>query len=133
VTEYGYIVDPLFKILKYTAVFMLLFVLYKKVIAPFAQRMVELPVDEEATSKKIFDEEEVEDDSHMKLTELKKRVTEKLGIGGSMNEESLRHEVLLEKLRELTEDKTLEVAEMLQALVADELSMQGDFIKRRST
>ncbi len=131
VTEYAYIIKPLTNALKYLLVFVLLFILYKKVIAPFAQRMVELPVDEETERKKIFTEDEIEDDASSKLNELKKRVTEKLGMGGSMSEDHLKHEVLLEKLRELTEDKTIEVAEMLQALLADELAMQGDSLKRR--
>lgn len=131
-SEYGYIINPLINSLKYVAVFVLLFLLYKKVVAPFAQKMTELPIEEEVGGKKIFTEEEIEDDANSKLNELKKRVTEKLGIGGALNEDHLKHEVLLDKLRELTEDRTIEIAEMLQALVADELAMQGDTVKRRT-
>jgi flagellar M-ring protein FliF len=132
-TEYGPIINQGLAVLKYLVVFMLLLMVYKKVIAPFAQRMIELPIDEEEANRKIFEEDEIQEDSGSKINELKRRVSEKLGIGGDVNEENLKHDVLLEKLKEMADENTVELAEMLEALVADEIGMQGETVKRKST
>jgi len=131
VSEYGYIINPALGVLKYLAVFFLLFLLYKKVIAPFAQKMIEIPIEEEEQGKKIIFEEEEDVDVGSKLSDMKKKVEQSLGIGGSLNEEHLKYDVLLEKLRELAEDRTAEVAEMMEALIADELAVAGESAKRK--
>jgi flagellar M-ring protein FliF len=127
VTEYGYIINPVLGILKYLGVFLLLFILYKKVIAPFAQQMMEIPIEDEEHGKKIiFDEEEEGVDMGSKLSDMKKKVEQSLGIGGGMNEDHLKYDVLIEKLREIAEDRTGELADMVEALIADELHVSGE-------
>jgi len=91
------------------------------VIAPFAQKMLEIPVeDEEQEEIRIeFGEEELEDEED-KLAELKKKVEAQLGVGDAADEEALKYDVMLEKLRNMCEEKTEEIAHLLETLVGDE-------------
>lgn len=124
--EYGFIIGPTVELLKYIAAAAILFVLYNKVIAPFAQRMMEIPIEEAAQKPKefVFDEEELED-THGKLAEMRKRVEQQLGISGSLNEESLKYEVLLEKIKSAAEEHSEDLANLLETLVVDEAAAQG--------
>jgi flagellar M-ring protein FliF len=124
--EYGFIIGPAVEALKYIAAAAILFVLYNKVIAPFAQRMMEIPIEDAAQKPKefVFDEEELED-THGKLAEMRKRVEQQLGISGSLNEESLKYEVLLEKIKSAAEEHTEDLASLLESLIADEMTAQA--------
>lgn len=124
--EYGYIIGPVTTGLKYILAAVVLFVLYNKVIAPFAQRMMEIPVEEAMQKPKefVFDEEELED-THGKLAEMRKRVEQQLGISGSFNEESLKYEVLLEKVKSAAEENTEDIASLLENLISDEAMAQS--------
>ncbi len=124
--EYGFIIGPAVDVLKYIAAAAILFVLYNKVIAPFAQRMMEIPIEEAAQKPKefVFDEEELED-THGKLAEMRKRVEQQLGISGSLNEESLKYEVLLEKIKSAAEEHSEDLANLLETLVVDETAAQA--------
>jgi flagellar M-ring protein FliF len=122
--EYGFIIGPMLDGLKYVMAAVILFVLYKKVIAPFAERMMEIPV-EEATQKPkefMFDEEELED-THGKLAEMRKRVEQQLGISGPLNEESLKYDVLLEKIKAAAEEHSEDVAKLIETLIVDETAV----------
>ncbi len=124
--EYGYIIEPAVGVLKYIIAAVVLFVLYNKVIAPFAQRMLEIPTEEAMQKPKefMFDEEELED-THGKLAEMRKRVEQQLGISGPLNEDSLKYEVLLEKIKNAAEENTEEIASLLENLVVDESVSQN--------
>lgn len=124
--EYGYIIGPAMSVLKYVIAAIVLFVLYKKVIAPFAERMLEIPTEEAMQKPKefVFDEEELED-THGKLAEMRKRVEQQLGISGPVNEESLKYEVLLEKIKTTAEEHTEDISNLLETLVADEAAVQN--------
>lgn len=119
--EYAFVVGPTLDILKYIVAVVILFVLYKKVIAPFAERMMEIPVEDAAQKPKefTFDEEELED-THGKLQEMRKRVEQQLGIAGPLNEESLKYDVLLEKIKAAAEEHSEDVAKLIETLVVDE-------------
>ncbi len=119
--EYGFIIGPALDGLKYVAAAVILFILYNKVIAPFAERMMEIPVEEAAQKPKefIFDEEELED-THGKLAEMRKRVEQQLGIAGPLNEESLKYDVLLEKIKTAAEEHSEDVAKLIETLIVDE-------------
>lgn len=123
--QYGYIASPALNALKYLVAAGFLYLLYIKVISPFAQRMMEIPVEEEQQKRKefTFDEEELED-THGKLQEMRKRVEQQLGIGGSLNEDSLKYDVLLEKVKTSAEEHTEDIANLLDTLVADEAAAQ---------
>ena len=114
---------PFYPVLKYLFAALILFVFYKKVIAPFAERMLEIPVtEEEVEQKRIeFDEEELEDDTD-RLAEMKKRVEQQLGLGNAADEEKLKYDVLLERLRETCDEKPQEVSTLMTTLLVDEIS-----------
>ena len=124
--EYGYILGPAGEAMKYVIAAVLLFALYNRVIAPFAQRMMEIPVEDEAKKPKefTFDEEELED-THGKLQEMRKKVEQQLGITGPLNEDSLKYDVMLEKIKTSTEEHLEEIASLFETLVADEAASQS--------
>lgn len=112
---------PMYPVLKYLLIGIILFIFYKKVIAPFAQKMLEIPVEEEEQEEiRIeFGEDELEDEDD-KLAELKKKVEAQLGVGDGADEEALKYDVMLERLRNMCEEKTEEIAHLLETLVSDE-------------
>jgi len=114
-------VGPFEPILRYLFLFVVLFILYKKVIVPFSEKMLEIkPVEEEEIKKEInFEDEEIED-TYDKINELKQKVEQQLGINNEINQEDLKYEVLLERIREMAEEKTEEVAHVLQSLLREE-------------
>ena len=103
-------VTPLVPLLKYLIVAILLFVFYKKVILPFSQKMVETKLDdfEDEVEPIKLDEEEGAEDTLEKFKQARKKVEDQLGIGQDFNEESLKYDVLLEKLKHLTQQKSEE-------------------------
>ena len=58
-----------------------------------------------------------------KLNEMRKRVEDQLGLSSGLNEEELKYEILLEKLKAILQDKPDDVASVFQALVHDELGI----------
>lgn len=124
-------VGPLVPILKYLVVAFLLFVFYKKVIIPFSQKMVETKLDDfedEVEPVKLEDEDSVEDTLE-KFKQARKKVEDQLGIGQDFNEETLKYDVLLEKLKHLAEQRSEEFAALLQSMIRNE----GDFDTRNSS
>lgn len=110
-------------LLKYLAVFILLFILYKKVIAPFAQEMLEVTKEEESIERPKLDiEDDEEEDLVEKVQSMRKKVEDQLGVGDNFNEDDLKHEVLLEKVRVISDDRPEEMAALLQALIDEETS-----------
>ncbi|MEJ2373107.1 MAG: hypothetical protein P8Y16_04835, partial [Sulfurimonas sp.] len=55
-----------------------------------------------------------------KVQTMRKKVEDQLGISGTLNEDELKHEVLLEKVRVMAEDEPENVAALLQALLSEE-------------
>ena len=115
-------VGPFAGIIKYIFLAIVLFVFYKKVIEPFTQKMLEVKPEEEEEFKKpeiVVDEEEIES-TYDKIKELKEKVEQQLGISGDINEEELKYEVLLERVTKMAEEKTEEVAKVLENLIKEE-------------
>ncbi|WP_434657217.1 flagellar basal-body MS-ring/collar protein FliF [Sulfurimonas sp. NW9] len=112
---------PFSGLLKYLFVFILLFVLYKKVIAPFADKMLEVSKEEEELVAPSLElDEEEGDDLVEKVQKMRKKVEEQLGMGSNFNEDDLKHEVILEKVKTMAEDRPEEVASLLEALLSEE-------------
>ena len=112
---------PFEPILKYLFLIVILFIFYKKVIVPFSEKMLELKPDEDEDIMKReidFEEEEVED-TYDKLKELKAKVEQQLGINNEINQDELKYDVLLERLRSMTEEKPEEVASVLISLLSE--------------
>ncbi|GAB6044564.1 flagellar basal-body MS-ring/collar protein FliF [Caminibacter profundus] len=112
---------PFAPILKYLFLAVVLFIFYKKVIAPFTQKMLETPVVEEEPIKQevVIDEEEL-DSTYDKIKELKEKVEQQLGISGEINEEELKYEVLLERVTKMVEEQPEQVAKVLENLIREE-------------
>jgi flagellar M-ring protein FliF len=112
---------PFSEIFKYLFVLSILFVLYKKVISPFSERMLEISKDEEDLTKPYLDIEEDEgEDLISKVQGMRKKVEEQLGIGDNFNEDELKYEVLLEKVTLMTEEAPEDIAALLEALLSEE-------------
>ncbi|WP_456453312.1 flagellar basal-body MS-ring/collar protein FliF [Hydrogenimonas sp.] len=123
-TFYAY-VEPIVPILKYLVLFVILFVFYKKVIVPFSERMLEVPVEEAAEGEPVLhlDEEEHESLAE-KFTEMRKKVEEQLGLSEEFSEEELKYDILLEKVKEMAEERTDEFAALINALIRDENELE---------
>jgi len=112
---------PFSGVFKYIFVLILLLILYKKVISPFAQRMLEVSKEEDELSKPILDIDDDEDEDLVaKVQEMRKKVEDQLGVGEGFNEDELKHDVLLEKVKTMAEDTPEEIASLLQALLTEE-------------
>ena len=119
--------SPLFK---YLFVALILFIAYKKIIIPFAERMLEFSREEEAFEKpnlEIADDED--EDLVEKVQQMRKKVENQLGLGDNFNEDELKYDVLLEKVREIAEEHPEEIASLIQTLI-DEESTPNDASKR---
>jgi len=119
---------PFEGIFKYLFLIIVLAIFYKKVIVPFTQKMLEVKVEEEESVKRAeieINEEEIEN-TYDKIKELKEKVEQQLGIGNEVNEEELKYDVLLERVTKMAEEKTEEVAKVLENLVKEEnMEMEG--------
>jgi flagellar M-ring protein FliF len=115
------LLEPYMPFFKYLIATLLLFVFYKMVIVPFAQKMLEIPVEDDEKKAAIIKLGEIEDEEDMKEQEkdMRKRVEDQLGLKGSMNEEAIRIEVMFNKLREQIEESPEEAAALFSALIKE--------------
>ncbi|MFA5454549.1 MAG: flagellar basal-body MS-ring/collar protein FliF [Sulfurimonas sp.] len=112
---------PFSELFKYIFVLLLLLVIYKKVISPFAQRMLEISKEEDDLSKPHLSIENDEDEDLVeKVQTMRRKVEEQLGVGEGFNEDELKYDVLLEKIRAMAEESPEAVALVLQALLSEE-------------
>ncbi|EAJ8132799.1 flagellar M-ring protein FliF [Campylobacter coli] len=119
-TFYGRFIEPFIPPVKYIIAAILLFIFYKKVIAPFTQKMLEDVAAQEEVQQgpnAVLDDAE---DALEKFNAARKKVEEQLGFGENFNEDSIQYEVLLEKLRGLVSDKSEEIAALLQNLIQND-------------
>lgn len=119
IDKVGFYLAPIAPLLKYLVAAILLFIFYKKVILPFAKKMLEQQSEEidDFERMDIVEDEENAEDTLEKFKKARQRVEEQLGIGKDFNEESLKYDVLLEKLKNLADQKSEEVAALLQGLI----------------
>ncbi|MDH5465191.1 MAG: flagellar basal-body MS-ring/collar protein FliF, partial [Thiovulaceae bacterium] len=121
-------VGPISPILKYLFVAILLFLFYKKVIVPFAERMLEIEDEDEDDRKPLLEvDEEEEEDLVSKVQEMRKKVEDQLGINENFNEDALKHDVLLEKMKAIVEEKPEEVGNLLEILISEEKNAIENF------
>ncbi|MBK1972074.1 flagellar M-ring protein FliF [Campylobacter sp. TTU-622] len=118
-TFYSRFIEPFIPPVKYFIAAILLFIFYKKVIGPFMQKMLEdaTPEEQQQAPGLVLDEAE---DAIEKFNAARKKVEEQLGFGDNFNEDSIQYEVLLEKLRGIVNDKSEEIAALLQNLVQND-------------
>ena len=112
---------PFSGLFKYLFVLLLLFIVYKKVITPFAEKMLEVSKEEEEIERPTLDlEDDEEEDLVEKVQQMRKKVEDQLGVGQGFNEDELKYEVILDKVSHMAEDAPEEVAALLQALLSEE-------------
>jgi flagellar M-ring protein FliF len=113
--------SPFSEVFKYIFVIILLLIVYKKVMSPFAEKMLEISKeDEELERPDLTFTDDEDDDLVGKVQDMRKKVEEQLGIGGNLNEDELKHEVLLEKVKAQAEDAPEEIASLLESLLYEE-------------
>lgn len=112
---------PFSELFKYMFVLLILFIVYKKAIAPFAQRMLEISKEEDELSKPHLSIEGDEDEDLVeKVQTMRKKVEEQLGVGEGFSEDELKYDVLLEKIKAMADESPEAIALVLQALLSEE-------------
>ncbi|MCI5632976.1 flagellar basal-body MS-ring/collar protein FliF [Helicobacter sp.] len=119
------LLEPFMPLLKYALVGLILFFFYKKVIVPFSERMLEARADEEEELESLIKIDEDEEENSDRLNEMRRRIEDQLGMGSGGNEDEIKYNVLLEKIKELTMEKPAELANLFQTLVRDELGLDN--------
>ncbi len=114
-------IAPFAGLFKYLFVLILLFILYKKVIAPFADKMLEVSKEEDELAKPVLTLTDDEgEDLVEKVQAMRKKVEDQLNVSSGFNEDELKYEVILEKVRAMAEDAPADIASLLQALLVEE-------------
>ena len=113
---------PFMPLLKYVIVAVIIFIFYKKIVAPFAERMLEVQEEEDDDIESLMQIDDGEDDVN-KFSELRKRVEDQLGLSSGFDEDSIKYEVLLEKMRNVIAERPQEIGALFQTLIKDELDI----------
>ena len=113
---------PFMPLLKYVIVAVIIFIFYKKIVAPFAERMLEVQEEEDDDIESLMQFDDSEDDTG-KFSELRKRVEDQLGLSSGLDEDSIKYEVLLEKMRNVISERPQEIGSLFQTLIKDELEI----------
>lgn len=114
-------ITPFSSVFKYAFVLILLFVLYRKIISPFAERMLEVTREDEDVERPVLAIEDDEDDDLVeRVQEMRKKVEDQLGVGQGFNEDELKYDVLLEKIKTIAEDHPDDLAALIQSLLSEE-------------
>ena len=116
--------SPFMPLLKYVIVAVILFVFYKKIVAPFAERMLEVQEEEDDDIESLMQLDDDEEDIN-KFSELRKRVEDQLGLGSGLDEDNIKYEVLLEKMRNVIAERPQEIGTLFQTLIKDELDISS--------
>jgi len=117
---------PFSGLFKYIFVLILLFILYKKVITPFADKMLEVSREEDELASPVLDiEDDEEEDLVEKVQAMRKKVEDQLGVGENFNEDELKYEVILDKVRDMADNAPEDIASLLQALLSEEQESSG--------
>ncbi|QCD43989.1 flagellar basal-body MS-ring/collar protein FliF [Campylobacter mucosalis] len=112
---------PFIPILKYVFAAILLYLFYKKVIIVFMQKMLEDAKDEEEERLPDLEELEIDDeDSLEKFKAAKKKVEDQLGLTGEFNEDELKYDVLIEKMRGIIQERGEEISNLLQDIIRND-------------
>ena len=107
-------VNPVLPAAKYVFAFIVLFVLYKKVIMPFMEKMLkDLTPDDDSLLQDSMNVDDEAEDTLERFKAARKRAEDELGISQDFNEEDLKYDVLLEKMKAIVSEKSEEVANLL--------------------
>ena len=114
-------VMPFLPLLKYIFAALLLYIFYKKVIVPFMQKMLEETKEEEEQAQDDLEDIEMDaEDTLEKFKAARKKVEEQLGLSGEFNEDELKYDVLLEKMKIVVTERSEEISNLLQDMVKND-------------
>lgn len=114
-------VNPVLPAAKYVFAFIVLFVLYKKVIMPFMEKMLkDLTPDDDSLLQDSMNVDDEAEDTLERFKAARKRAEDELGISKDFNEEDLKYDVLLEKMKAIVSEKSEEVANLLQGMIKND-------------
>lgn len=114
-------VNPVLPAAKYIFAFIVLFVLYKKIIMPFMEKMLkDLTPDDDSLLQDSMNVDDEAEDTLERFKAARKRAEDELGISQDFNEEDLKYDVLLEKMKAIVSEKSEEVANLLQGMVKND-------------
>ncbi|RUM64432.1 MAG: flagellar M-ring protein FliF [Sulfurimonas sp.] len=114
-------IAPFYGVFKYLFVLLLLLILYKKVISPFADRMLEISREEDNLKAPLLDiEDNEEEDLVQKVEKMRKKVEDQLGMGNTFNEDELKYDVVLDRVKTIADETPEDIALLLQALLSEE-------------
>lgn len=113
---------PFMPIFKYLFAGLLLYLFYKKVIVVFMQKMLEDTREEDDLELRdqLEDLEIDTEDTLEKFKAARKKVEEQLGLSGDFNEDELRYEVLLEKMKGIIQERGEEISNLLQEMIKND-------------
>ena len=121
-------VMPFLPLLKYIFAALLLYIFYKKVIVPFMQKMLEETKEEEEQVQDDLEDIEMDaEDTLEKFKAARKKVEEQLGLSGEFNEDELKYDVLLEKMKTIVTERSEEISNLLQDMIKND----SDFNMRK--
>lgn len=119
---YTIYLSPFSELFKLILVGLILFFVYKKLITPFAERMLEFSKEEDEMERPVLEiDEEEEEDLVERVQQMRKKVEDQLGVGENFNEDELKYDVLIEKVRTIAEERPEELSSLLQALIDEEI------------
>ncbi len=113
-------INPLLPILKYLAAGLLLFVFYKQIIKPFSEKMIqdfEQVEDEERIDIEQEAEELENDEALEKYNAAKKKIEAELGIDNEMDEQTMKHTIMLERMQADINNSPEELAKLIQTIM----------------
>ena len=114
-------VNPVLPAAKYVFAFIVLFALYKRVIMPFMQKMLkDLTPDDDSLLQDSMNVDDEAEDTLERFKAARKRAEDELGISQDFNEEDLKYDVLLEKMKAIVSEKSEEVASLLQGMIKND-------------
>lgn len=123
---YDLYLSPFSEFFKLIIVILVLVIVYKKLIMPFAERMLEFSKEEDEMERPVLElDEEEEEDLVERVQQMRKKVEDQLGVGENFNEDELKHDVLLEKVRTIADERPEELASLIQALIDEETGENG--------
>lgn len=115
--------DPFIPFFKYLIVLLIAYVFYKKIITPFAEKMLASQESDDDILESMLQGEEVKE-SDTRLSEMRKRLEEQLTGDGLLNEEDIKYDVLVDRMRDMISEKPQEISALFQKLISDELGSE---------
>ncbi len=109
-------VSPFLPILKYLLVGLVLFIFYRKMILPLSQKMTSSNDDEALKQNRSF----LESDEEMQDQRIQQSSRKNTEAERYANEEALKYDALVGKLKTLSEQKGEEFASLLQSMIRSE-------------